>query len=62
MLIGHGYRVDLDSKKLSVEWGVVGCGTYKLPGYSSPSIEFLSAGCDCLDRAVDVYFNEWVYV
>ena len=63
-LLGHSYHLDTDNQTLSIEWEVLGCGTYGVTGpFPGPVGEILrDMGCGILNRRVDVYFNGWVYI
>ena len=63
-LLGHSYHLDIDSQTLSIEWEVLGCGTYGIPpGLPGAVGEILEdVGCGILDRQVDVYFDGWVHI
>ena len=61
-LIGHSYQLDTTAQILSIEWEILGCGAYRLTTYPPSEGTLRTVGCDALDRAVDVYFNAWVYV
>ena len=58
-LLGHSYHLDVDNQILSIEWEVLGCGTYGVMGpFPGPVGEILrDVGCGLLDQKVDVYFN-----
>ena len=45
---------------MSFVWEVVGCGEYRLLTHPVVSEAYLAAGCDDLNRAVDIYLNGWV--
>ena len=46
---------------LSVEWEIVGCGDYRLQTWPPVGYAYAAAGCDALDRAVDIYMNKCVF-
>ena len=63
-LIGHIRRLHLTGRQLLVGWEVYGCGTYNVRGYplaENPN-DVDQIGCGVLNRAVDIYLNEWVYI
>jgi len=61
-LVGRGANFDEAGQVLTIQWEILGCGAYRLQTYQPPTRILEAAGCSSLDRAVDVHFNQWVYI
>jgi len=48
---------------MSIKWEIAGCGAYARSRYPASDNGLTDVeGCDVPDRAMDVYFNGWVYI
>jgi len=61
-LVGRSPDFDEAIQVLTIQWEILGCGAYRLPTYPPVRQILETVGCGSLDRAVDVHFNQWVYI
>ena len=56
-LVGVGSQFDATSETMTIQWEIMGCGSYRLTTYPPLVPQLDPIGCDALDRAADVYLN-----